>query len=107
MIKEDGNAEFFGATSTVELPMLMHDEASDGLFAPEHPELGPQASQEDPKTIKSIVEEFPFPSNTDAMKKNEMMERAIAELPRRERAAALVDCYYLRASWQSVRFRIS
>lgn len=100
MVKEDGNVEFFGATSTVEWPMVMHHEAGDGLLALEHPELVSQASQDAPKTIKSIVEEFPLPSNTGAIKKSDMMEQAIAELPRRERAEALVDCYYLRASWQ-------
>jgi hypothetical protein len=107
MIQEDGNVRFFGATSTIEWPMVMQDGVGDESLTLEHLESVSQASKDDPTTLESIIEEFPLPSKTDAIKKSTMIDRAIAELPRRERAAALVDCFYLRASWESVNHLVS
>jgi len=80
----------------------MQDEGDDEASSPEHIEQLAQGPGDLDPTIDAIGAAYPLPSNTDAINKGEMMKRAIAELPKKERAAALVECYYLRAAWESV-----
>ena len=99
MIKEDGNARFFGATSSVEWIMAMQDGGNDDESAsPDHIEQATQSSIQNGPMLESISTLFPLP--VDGVDKNAMMDRAIAELPQKDTAAALVDCYYLRAAWE-------
>jgi hypothetical protein len=100
MIQEDGNVRFFGATSTIAWPMIMQEDVGDESLTSEHLERAAEASIDDTTTLDSITRDFPLPSNSDAIQKSAMMARAISELPPREQATTLIDCYYLRASWQ-------
>lgn len=96
MIKEDGNVRFFGATSTIAWPMIMQD----GMEHEPSTQRATDPFNDHPTTFESIVQEFPLTSSADPIQKSAMMDRAVAQLPPRELATTLVDCYYLRASWQ-------
>lgn len=98
MIKEDGNALFFGATSSVEWIMAMQEDNRDESTTPERIELAAQSSIENGPMVESMSTLFPLPIN--GADKSVMINRAILELPDKGTAVALVDAYYIHAAWE-------
>lgn len=97
VIKEDGGAYFFGASSSIEWVMNMEEESNAGSSPSETMEDNTFDRTGNERTTESIAAGFPL--LVERIDKITMMERAIAELPRRELASVLVDCYYYRATW--------
>jgi len=104
MIKDDGSARFYGATSSVDWVMSMNDGTADESLPLEHHVPLSQGQAESTAALDSMIREFPLPSVTGTIGKDVMMDRAIAELPNRDTAISMVNRYYLRVSWVLVGF---
>lgn len=97
VIKGDGKAAFYGASSSVEWLMTMEEETSSGVSPPDGRNTTVPNLLRDDLEIESISSGLPlFVGRID---KDEMLELAISKLPARELASMLVNCYYSRSGW--------
>ncbi|KIM27212.1 hypothetical protein M408DRAFT_330132 [Serendipita vermifera MAFF 305830] len=98
MIKEDGNARFFGATSSVEWIMAIQEGADGETTPPADATQSVHVSVGESSLTNSLIAEFPLSSG--GVDQDLMTKKAIAELPPKDSAINIVDCYYLRAAWE-------